>query len=100
MAALEKRLAIDIKTQPAETEAQILLAMLDQAYHSSLAASPDFDSTKVYHDVYNMHASIPEPAGTAWQGFFGHLFGYGATYYSYLFDRAIAGKIWRDVFQK
>lgn len=100
MAALEKRLAIDIKTQPAETEAQILLAMLDQAYHSSAPFSSDFDSTKVYHDVYNTHASIPEPAGTAWQGFFGHLFGYGATYYSYLFDRAIAGKIWSEVFQK
>ncbi|KAF2444177.1 zincin [Karstenula rhodostoma CBS 690.94] len=100
MAALEKRLAIDIKTQPAETEAQILLAMLDQAYHTQSPLSPDFNSTKVYHDVYNAHASISEPAGTAWQGFFGHLFGYGATYYSYLFDRAIAGKIWSDVFQK
>ncbi|KAJ4291194.1 Mitochondrial intermediate peptidase [Kalmusia sp. IMI 367209] len=100
MAALEKRLAIDIRTQPAETEAQILLAMLDQAYHSAIPLSPDFNSTRVYHDVYNTHASIPEPAGTAWQGFFGHLFGYGATYYSYLFDRAIAGKIWSDVFQK
>lgn len=100
MAALEKRLAIDIKTQPAETESQILLAMLDQAYHTQSPLSPDFNSTKVYHDVYNTHASIPEPAGTAWQGFFGHLFGYGATYYSYLFDRAIAGKIWSDVFQK
>jgi len=100
MAALEQRLAIDTRTQPAETEAQILLAMLDQTYHSSLPLSPNFDSTKVYHDVYNTYASIPEPAGTAWQGFFGHLFGYGATYYSYLFDRAIAGKIWSDVFQK
>ena len=100
MAALEKRLAIDVRTQPAETEAQILLAILDQAFHSALPLSSDFDSTKVYHDVYNTHASIPEPAGTAWQGFFGHLFGYGATYYSYLFDRAIAGKIWNDVFQK
>lgn len=100
MDALERRLAIDTCTQPAETEAQILLAMLDQAYHSALPLSPDFNSTKVYHDVYNAHASIPEPAGTAWQGFFGHLFGYGATYYSYLFDRAIAGKIWKDVFQK
>ncbi|KAF2252711.1 mitochondrial intermediate peptidase-like protein mitochondrial precursor [Trematosphaeria pertusa] len=100
MSALEKRLAIDVRTQPAETEAQILLAMLDQAYHSALPLSSSFDSTKVYHDIYNTHASIPEPAGTAWQGFFGHLFGYGATYYSYLFDRAIAGKIWSDVFQK
>ncbi|KAF2176368.1 zincin [Zopfia rhizophila CBS 207.26] len=100
MAALEQRLAIDTRTQPAETEAQILLAMLDQAYHSSLPLSSHFDSTQTYHDVYNSHASIPEPQGTAWQGFFGHLFGYGATYYSYLFDRAIAGKIWGDVFQK
>jgi intermediate peptidase len=100
MSALEQRLAIDTRTQPAETEAQILLAMLDQEYHSSLPLSSDFDSTKVYHDVYNTYASIPEPAGTAWQGFFGHLFGYGATYYSYLFDRAIAGKIWSDVFQR
>lgn len=100
MSALEYRLALDSRTQPAETEAQILLAMLDQAYHSSLPLSPTFSSTKVYHDIYNTHASIPEPAGTAWQGFFGHLFGYGATYYSYLFDRAIAGKIWSEVFQK
>ncbi|KAF2121736.1 mitochondrial intermediate peptidase [Lophiotrema nucula] len=100
MASLEQRLAIDTQTQPAETEAQILLAILDQQYHSSLPLSPSFNSTQTYHDVFNTHASIPEPAGTAWQGFFGHLFGYGATYYSYLFDRAIAGKIFHDVFQR
>jgi intermediate peptidase len=100
MSALEHRLAIDTRTQPAENEAQILLAMLDQAYHSKLPLSPSFNSTNIYHDVYNTYASIPEPAGTAWQGFFGHLYGYGATYYSYLFDRAIAGKIWSGVFQK
>jgi intermediate peptidase len=35
---------------------------------------------------------------TSWQGFFGHLYGYGATYYSYIFDRAIANKLWVDVF--
>ncbi|PSN62843.1 mitochondrial intermediate peptidase [Corynespora cassiicola Philippines] len=100
MAALEQRLAIDTRTQPAETEAQILLAMLDQAYHSDLPLHSGFNSTAVYHQTYNKHASIPEPQGTAWQGFFGHLYGYGATYYSYLFDRAIAGKIWGDVFQR
>ncbi|KAF2868889.1 mitochondrial intermediate peptidase-like protein mitochondrial precursor [Massariosphaeria phaeospora] len=100
MDALESRLAIEAKTQPGETESQILLAMLDQAYHSTLPLQPAFNSTQTYLDVYNSHGSIPEPQGTAWQGFFGHLFGYGATYYSYLFDRAIAGKIWTDVFQK
>ncbi|KAF2277567.1 zincin [Westerdykella ornata] len=98
--ALDQRLAIDTRTKAAETEAQILLAILDQAYHSSLPLESSFDSTKTYHDVFNKYASIPEPQGTAWQGFFGHLFGYGATYYSYLFDTAIASHIWSDVFQK
>ncbi|KAJ9620858.1 Mitochondrial intermediate peptidase [Taxawa tesnikishii (nom. ined.)] len=99
---VQERVEIDKRLQATETESQILLSMLDQAYHSSLPLQADgsFDSTKVYHDVWNKYSSIPEPAGTSWQGFFGHLFGYGATYYSYLFDRAIAGKIWKDVFQR
>ncbi|KAF2144438.1 uncharacterized protein K452DRAFT_284759 [Aplosporella prunicola CBS 121167] len=95
---VEERLAIDRRLSGAETEAQILLAMLDQAYHSRLPAAESFSSSRVYHNIYNEHSTIPEPAGTAWQGFFGHLFGYGATYYSYLFDRAIAGKVWAQVF--
>lgn len=100
-----ERIKLDTRTHGAETESQILLAVLDQTYHSSLpldlaSKSGSFDSTAVYHDVWSRYASIPEPGGTSWQGFFGHLFGYGATYYSYLFDRAIAGKIWKDVFQR
>ncbi|KAF2835910.1 mitochondrial intermediate peptidase [Patellaria atrata CBS 101060] len=97
---IENRLAIDRRMAGAETESQILLAMLDQAYHSPLPLSTDFDSTATYHDIFEAYASIREPRGTAWQGFFGHLYGYGATYYSYLFDRAIAGRIWKDVFQR
>jgi intermediate peptidase len=100
MLALEKRLAIDNRNGYTELESQILLAMLDQTYHSTTPLHHAFNSTQVYHDVYNRYASIPEPKNTAWQGFFGHLFGYGATYYSYLFDRAIAAKIWKDVFQE
>jgi intermediate peptidase len=86
--------------QGAETESQILLAMLDQRYHSADPLGDTRSSTDVYHDVWSKYSSVPEPGGTSWQGFFGHLFGYGGTYYSYLFDRAIAGKIWRDVFQR
>ncbi|KAH8727076.1 mitochondrial intermediate peptidase [Phaeosphaeriaceae sp. PMI808] len=100
MAALENRLAIDNRNGYTELESQIVLGMLDQVYHSKTPFDPNFNSTQVYHNVYNRFASVPEPAGTAWQGFFGHLFGYGATYYSYLFDRAIAAKIWKDVFQQ
>ena len=93
-------LAIERKGQGAETETQILMAMLDQTYHSHLPlrAGAGFDSTKIFHDVWNRYSSVKEPPETTWQGFFGHLVGYGGVYYSYLFDRAIAGRIWSEVF--
>lgn len=97
-AMLADRLALDARGAAADTEAQLLLALLDQRLHSALPLAPRFDSTRVYQDVWKAHASIPEPGGTRWQGFFGHAVGYGATYYAYLFDRAIAGKVWREVF--
>ncbi|KAK0266402.1 hypothetical protein B0A54_04892 [Friedmanniomyces endolithicus] len=102
---IQERVEVDRRMQGAEIESQVLLGMLDQEYHSRspLTWSDGGDgreSTGVYQSVWNKYSLVPEPAGTSWQGFFGHLFGYGATYYSYLFDRAIAGKIWRDVFQR
>ncbi|KAK3720632.1 Mitochondrial intermediate peptidase [Vermiconidia calcicola] len=103
-ARVQERVQVERRMAGAEVESQVLLGMLDQRYHSSKPLSwPEGEigeSTKMYHNVWNKYSSIPEPAGTSWQGFFGHLFGYGATYYSYLFDRAIAGKVWSDVFQR
>lgn len=88
-----------------DNETQILLALLDQECHRSSDASSRIDSTGIYSSVFFNHGSMynsPQMDGapTSWQGFFGHLYGYGATYYSYLFDRAIASKVWKDVFQK
>lgn len=97
---LADRLAQDARVDAADTETQLLLALLDQRFHSTLPRDPGFDSDRVCHDVWAAHATVPEPAETRWQGFFGHSFGYGATYYSYLFDRAIAGKVWKEVFQR
>ncbi|MCJ1485999.1 Mitochondrial intermediate peptidase [Schaereria dolodes] len=94
-----EKLSIERKGQGVETETQILLAMLDQAYHSDLALQQNFDSTKIFHDIHDRYGSVVEPRKTTWQGFFGHLVGYGGTYYSYLFDRAIAGRIWEKVFE-
>ncbi|KAK5949100.1 Mitochondrial intermediate peptidase [Knufia fluminis] len=86
-----------------DNQTQILMALLDQVYHSDGPvqglAGNRYDSTAAFHDVWNRYSSVREPAGTAWQGFFGHLYGYGATYYSYLFDRAIARQVWRAVFR-
>ncbi|KAI4129090.1 MAG: hypothetical protein LQ338_002388 [Usnochroma carphineum] len=97
---VREHLAIDRRGQGVETEHQILLAMLDQAYHSPLPLTMPggFDSTKVLQDVYDRYGSVREPRETSPQGTFGHLVEYGGTYYSYLFDRAIAGKVWQEVF--
>jgi mitochondrial intermediate peptidase len=84
-------------------ETQILMSLLDQSLHSESAVEAidrgRFDSTAVYHRTWNTHGSLPEPRDTSWHGFFGHLYGYGGTYYSYLFDRAIARQVWRAVFR-
>ncbi|KAI1083279.1 mitochondrial intermediate peptidase-like protein [Whalleya microplaca] len=85
--------------EASDRENQIILAMLDQKYHSSLPSHDKFDSTEVYLDLQRTFGELPPDApGTAWQGFFGHLFGYGSTYYSYLFDQVLSERVWRIVF--
>ncbi|KAI0257186.1 hypothetical protein BJV78DRAFT_1160799 [Lactifluus subvellereus] len=81
-----------------DTYGQILLAVLDQTYHSRAAVEPSFDSTAALAELHDRRGIVPYVPGTSWQTQFGHLFGYGATYYSYLFDRAIAARVWRQLF--
>lgn len=91
------------KTGAWNNEAQILMSILDQVYHSDgpveALRTGRYNSTAVYHEVWNKYGSVSEPQGTAWQGFFGHLHGYGASYYAYLFDTAIAKQVWRAIFR-
>ncbi|UZJ52975.1 hypothetical protein CBS101457_002295 [Exobasidium rhododendri] len=77
---------------------QILLASLDQVYHSPLALEQRFDSTQSLQVLQDKIGIIPAMKGVTWQVNFGHLFGYGATYYSYLFDRVIAARVWKKLF--
>ena len=103
---VQQRVEADRRMLGAQIENNVLLSMLDQRFHSATPLTwsergvGEHASSAVYHSVCSQYSSIAEPRGTSWQGFFGHLYGYGATYYSYLFDRAIAGKVWRDVFQR
>lgn len=61
---------------------QLLFATLDMAYHS-----PGFDgdttaTLKALHEI----SGFPFPEGTHFQSGFGHLFGYDAGYYGYLWS--------------
>jgi intermediate peptidase len=81
-----------------DTYSQILLAAVDQVYHSTAVINPTFNSTAELAKLHDTRGLIPHVSGTSFQTQFGHLFGYGATYYSYLFDRAIASRVWQNVF--
>ncbi|KAF9454102.1 mitochondrial intermediate peptidase [Macrolepiota fuliginosa MF-IS2] len=84
-----------------DTYSQILLASLDQIYHSpAVLDDASFSTTHELASLHNTKGLIPHVPGTSFQTQFGHLFGYGATYYSYLFDRAIASRVWKQVFEK
>jgi mitochondrial intermediate peptidase len=82
-----------------DAHTQILLATLDQVYHSSSALDSSFSSTETLMSLQDTLGVIPPVPGTAWQASFGHLYGYGATYYSYLFDQAIASRVWARLFE-
>jgi len=97
---VSERIRLAKRFEGIDTEHQILLAMVDQAYHSPEVLAPGFDSTRVFHEIQGRYAHGPrEPQESCWQGFFGHLHSYGSTYYSYLFDRVLAERVWRIVFK-
>jgi len=96
---LQSHLAVQRSLAALETHGQIAMALLDQRYHAlTHEQAASLDSSEVYMQLQDEIGVIPAVPGTAWQTQFGHLYGYGATYYSYLFDRAIAGKMWSTLF--
>lgn len=81
-----------------ETYSQVKMAQLDQLLHSDLIFKDDeFDIVKIYHELES-RGFFPDDISN-WPGKFGHLFTYGALYYSYLLDRALATKVWDELFE-
>ena len=75
-------------------ESQIFLGMIDQAYHTD--QDGEVDTTQVAYDTYDetrMYTHTPE---TWYQSGFGHLTGYQAGYYGYMWSLVYA----KDMFQR
>lgn len=64
-----------------------------------LATSRMGYSEALYHQA-EANLGLLADVQSTWYGKFGHLFTYGATYYTYLFDRAISSKIYEELFLK
>jgi intermediate peptidase len=82
---------------PIDVQTQIRLSILDQLYHSELAKGK-LDTTELYHRVQSKYDVLPPVYGTAWQAQFGHLYSYGASYYTYLWSRKWASRIFDEIF--
>lgn len=85
--------------QAIELHSQRSMAMLDQLLYSPVVGSPSFNSTATLENLQRATGIVPPVPGTAWQTGFGHLYGYGAGYYSYLFGRTVTSQIWETVFR-
>lgn len=98
---LAKHQSHRVLLEESETFMQSKMAMLDQVLHNEDIINrgvKDFDSTAVYHHLESQLKVFADKWST-WHGKFPHLFSYGAVYYSYLLDRAIAEKIWHGLFK-
>ena len=73
---------------------QLLLASISLRYYSG--DSGGLDTTDVLKDVYRRFPLVPFYEGTHFQCNFGHLNGYSAIYYTYMWSLVIA----KDLFRK
>ncbi|XP_063721301.1 mitochondrial intermediate peptidase-like [Symsagittifera roscoffensis] len=81
----------------ADMQHQLLLATFDHQIHSEkMFHNMQIEYKKLCFDYY---PSVSVDPSSAFYLRFGHLVGYGAKYYTYLYCKAIATKIWLDLFQ-
>lgn len=74
------------------TQRQIAFALFDQVLHSGAGAGKDI--TQIYFDIYGKVTGIAPTPGTCMPASFGHLCGYDASYYSYLWAEVFAADLY------
>lgn len=100
---LAKQAKIDAATEYWETWHQLSLSFLDQALHGEpfLKCGSSTSVARQITDQYTLYDKAPlADQHTEQFAHFGHLISYGATYYSYLFDRSLASMTWELLFQQ
>jgi len=81
-----------------ELQQQVLLSLVDQAYHGPRASEAVQQGTGLaWERVVEPHTSLPTVSGLRPEVRVGHFTIYGGGYYSYLYARCLSSAIWTDL---
>ncbi|KAF5843142.1 hypothetical protein DUNSADRAFT_2179 [Dunaliella salina] len=81
-----------------ELQHQVLLSLVDQAYHGPHASEAVQHGTGLaWERVVEPHSSLPTVSGLRPEARVGHFTIYGGGYYSYLYARCLSSTIWANL---
>ncbi|KAL2316289.1 Mitochondrial intermediate peptidase [Schizosaccharomyces pombe] len=89
---------VENSSAPLDLQSQICMAMVDQLFHSKVVLDPSFNSIDEVTNVTRKFSGFESAPPAAWYLQFSHLYGYSATYYSYIFDTVLASLIFSKLF--
>jgi len=87
---LNKMIAAKNVNSGTRTLQQIFYGVLDFTLHDGFDPTGEMSTTKIVNKLQNEITFYPMQAGTHMQAAFGHLNGYGAAYYGYMWSKVFA----------
>lgn len=87
---LDKMLAVKQLNSGINTQQQLLFGSLDLTFHDGFESDDDDDTTRIYQSHVHKYLLMPAVEGACMQTSFGHLVGYAAGYYGYLWSKVYA----------
>lgn len=87
---IDRMLAVKHLNSGVDSQQQLLYAALDMTYHDGFLPEDSGHTTRIYQELvsdYTLFAPVP---GAHMQASFGHLIGYAAGYYGYLWSKVYA----------
>ena len=76
-----------------DTQQQIFYGLIDMTLHDGYDPENDKSTSELIEELQNEHTIFPYLKGTHFEASFGHLDGYAAGYYGYLWSKVYAEDI-------